>query len=204
MRAATTGTRLLLAVAVTLLAAGCGGDDDGDSTPAKRKIDRSGYFTKEQSESLNPALQVYDTAIKRLDANHDSCSRTANRLFAEGKPGRVAVKCHVDNTTGVVEALDDVDAAFGAIDDTGFRKACASQLADTKEFVAEYRDAWKAVQSDWTAYAADKPVSESKTQQHFSAAYAKGSEFVTTVIGDLTKDCYTKADRTAATTAAEK
>lgn len=187
-------TPLIIAIAASLLAAGCGGGDD-DPGSEVRKVDRSGYFTKKQSESINPLLGAYHTASRKLDTNHDACSRTMTRLFDAGRDGKVAVKCHLDNTAGVIAALDQVDAALGEIDGSDFRKACTTRLAETKTFVSDYRDSWKAVQSDWQGYADGKAVSEAATQRHFNDAYAMGSEFIETVIPDLSKDCYTKADR---------
>ncbi len=202
MRTTPVRIRLLVALAASLLAAGCGGSGgDGDSGSDARKVDRSGYFTKEQSESLNPALGEYDTAFRKLDTGHDACTRTAARLHAAGRDLKVTVQCHIDNTGGVIAALDDVHAAFDEIDGSDFRKACAAQLAETKTFIAEYRDAWKVVQGNWTAYASGKTVDQAKTQPHFDKAYTMSSEFVTTVIPDLGKACYTKDDRDAATAA---
>jgi hypothetical protein len=201
MRATTIGTRLLVAVAASLLLAGCGGGDDDSRKPAK--VDRTGYFSKEQSETLNPALAVYDTAFRALDTGHDACSAASTRLFDAGKDARVAVKCHLDQTGAVVEALDDLDAAFDEVDPSDFRAACAKQFASSTKFVDTYRVSWKAVLDDWERYADGKEVSTPLVQKHFNDAYAKSQKFSDAVVVALSNDCYTKADLAAAAKAAD-
>lgn len=201
MTLAASGTRLLVAAATTLLLAGCGGGDDGDSSSAAPKVDRSGYFTKAESEKINPALAVYDAAYSELDTKHAACSNTSMRLFNAGKDARVAVKCHLDQTGAVVEALEDVDAAFGEIDGTDFRAPCAKQLEQSTAFLTTYRAAWKTVQRDWERYADGGTVSDAAFQKHFDNAYEKSYAFPTKVVGDVSTDCYTAADQKAARSA---
>ena len=201
MMSTTPLMRLVAAVAGSMLLAGCGGggdDSSSDSGSDSRAVDRSGYFTEEQSETLNPALGAYEAAFRKLDTTNDACVRTANRLFKAGRDSKVAVKCHLDNTGGVITALEKVDAAFESVEDADVREECTAQLDETRTFVADYRDAWKTVQGDWQAYADGKQVSEPLTQRHFNEAYEMNSEFVTTALPELSKACYTKADRDAA------
>ena len=199
MTVAATGARCILAVAATLLLAGCGGGGGGDGDgSSEAKVDRSGYFTKRQSATINPALADYNEAFRELDTKHDACTKASLRLFKAGKVARVAVKCHLDQTTAVVDSIDGVGTALGEIDASDYRGACATQLTGSKSFIKRYRDAWKAVLTDWEAYARGAATSTSSTQRHFDDAYAMSRTFVADVTVDLAAACYTKADRATA------
>ena len=187
--------RCLVAVAASLLLAGCG---DGDDDSKDRKVDRSGYFTKQQSEALNPSLAVYDEAFRESTSKHDACSKRSIRLFESGKDPRAAVKCHLDQTGAVIAALDDVEAAFGEIDASDFRAACTKQLGETSTFIDAYRDSWKVVYADWERYATGGAVTTAAVQQHIDAAYEQSDDFSARVVTDVAKVCYTKTDRAAA------
>jgi hypothetical protein len=192
--------RILVAVVAPLLLAGCGGgdgDSDGNAKGA-RTVDRAGYFSEAESDAINPVLADFNTATANFETRHEACNKRADKLFKAGKPARATVQCHLDQSEAIVVAIEGVGGTLDKIEDDVLRGDCVEQLDDTRAFVDDFRNSWKTVHGDWERYADGKEVSSTLLDRHLTAAVEQGSEFVGPVLSDLTRACYTKADREAA------
>jgi hypothetical protein len=184
-------TILVPVLAVVLAACGGGSDDSKRTSSNSKKIDRSGYFTDEQSEQLNPPIAEWNTAANKYFADEARCNKEAERKYNAGASPRASIQCHLVETKAILVATQGlIDAVDGL--DGDWRPACEKKIDGMATYLERQRVAIEALQADWLAYANNKPTP--KIQQHASAAGKLAYAF-----GELTvpfsEACYTKADR---------
>lgn len=195
----------LLVLVAALLFAACGGgsDDKGDSKSSSKsdKVDRTGYFTEDESAAINPPLAAWNKAINDGVANNDKCNAEATRKYNQGASPREAVACHFKETHAVLAAIDGLQKAVADLDGD-WRPQCDKAISDITASLDAMEADWKALDADWEAYSKNKPVP--KIDAHTRATDTSRDRFLQQEFPAWTKACYTKQDIDDASKAAAK
>lgn len=189
--------RLLVVVTAAAVLSACGGDSEPAATAPAATTEatdpREGYFTSAESEALNPSLGRFSGAWNAYRERGEACNEEAQRLFDEGASPRRAVRCHLEENRGLLEATAEVRSAFAGLSGE-YREECEAGVERFTGALDELESARREVLEGYERYAERGEVARGfrreTTEADERTEALLGAELVA-----LTEACYTEEDR---------
>lgn len=189
--------RMLVIVTAAAVLSACGGDSEPAATAPAATTEasdpREGYFTSVESKALNPSLGRIGGAWSSYRARGEACNEEAQRLFDEGASPRRAVRCHLEENRALIDATDEVRAAFEGLSGD-YREECKAGVERFMSALDEVEGARQEVLDGYERYAETGEVARG-----FRRESAEADERTEALLGAelvaLTEACYTEEDR---------
>lgn len=187
---------MLVVVTAAAVLSACGGDSEPAATaPATTEASdpREGYFTSVESEALNPSLGSFSGAWSSYRARGEACNEEAQRLFDEGASPRRAVRCHLEENRALIDATDEVRAAFEGLSGE-YREECEAGVERFTSALDEVESLRQEVLDGYERYAETGEVARGFRRESAEADERTQALLAAELVA-LTEACYTEEDR---------